>query len=74
MSLVLTAVGLPLAGIGLLFAIDRPLDMMRTVVNVCDDAVASVIVQKWNPDIRAEQDDEATEYEEVDPEASHGQA
>lgn len=72
MSLVLTAVGLPLAGIGLLFAIDRPLDMMRTVVNVCDDAATSVVIQNWNPDIRAEDDDVATEYEDVDPEASKG--
>jgi Na+/H+-dicarboxylate symporter len=63
------AAGIPSAGL-----VTMSLDMMRTVVNVCDDAVASVIVQKWNPDIRAEQDDEATEYEEVDPEASHGQA
>lgn len=72
MSLVLTAVGLPLAGIGLLFAIDRPLDMMRTVVNVVDDAAASVVVQAWNPEVRAEDDDTATEYQELEPEASHG--
>lgn len=71
MSLVLTAVGLPLAGIGLLFAIDRPLDMMRTVVNVVDDAAASVVVQRWNPEVRAEDDDLATEYEDVEPAASH---
>lgn len=72
MSLVLTAVGLPLAGIGLLFAIDRPLDMLRTVVNVCDDAATAVVVQNWNKDIRIEDDDEATEYEDVNPEASRG--
>lgn len=72
MSLVLTAVGLPLAGIGLLFAIDRPLDMMRTVVNVVDDATASVVIQAWNPEVRAEDDDAATEYQELEPGASHG--
>ena len=70
MSLVLTAVGLPLAGIGLLFAIDRPLDMMRTVVNVVDDAAASVVIQAWNPEVRAEEDDIATEYEEIGGEDS----
>ncbi len=72
MALVLTAVGLPLAGIGLLFAIDRPLDMLRTVVNVCDDAAASLIIQHWNRDIDPEEDDLVTEYEEVQPAASRG--
>lgn len=72
MALVLTAVGLPLEGIALLFAIDRPLDMMRTVVNVYGDGVTSRLVQTWNPDIKPEEDDLATEYEEVVPAASHG--
>jgi Na+/H+-dicarboxylate symporter len=72
MTLVLTAVGLPLEGIALLFAIDRPLDMMRTAVNVYGDAVASRIVQTWNPDIRPEEDDVATAYEEVEPKAAYG--
>ncbi len=72
MALVLTAVNLPLAGIGLLFAIDRPLDMMRTVVNVCDDAAASRVIQTLNPDIKPEEDDVVTEYEPLDPAASRG--
>ena len=59
MALVLTAVGLPLTGIGLLLAIDRPLDMLRTAVNVYGDATACRIVQTWNPSIRPEEDDEA---------------
>lgn len=72
MALVLTAVGLPLEGIALLFAIDRPLDMMRTVVNVYGDGVASRLVQTWNPDIKPEEDDLATAYEEVEPAAAYG--
>ena len=72
MALVLTAVGLPIAGIALLFAIDRPIDMLRTVINVYGDATTSRIVQTWNPDIKPEEDDQATEYEEVAPSASHG--
>ncbi|RMG23100.1 MAG: dicarboxylate/amino acid:cation symporter [Armatimonadetes bacterium] len=72
MTLVLTAVGLPLEGIALLFAIDRPLDMMRTAVNVYGDGVASRVVQTWNPDIRPEEDDIATAYEEVEPSAAYG--
>ena len=46
MAMVLSAVGLPLEGIGLLLAIDRPLDMCRTAVNVAGDGVASVVVAK----------------------------
>jgi len=61
MALVLTAVGLPLTGIGLLLAIDRPLDMLRTAVNVYGDASACRVVQTWNPSIRPEEDDEAEE-------------
>lgn len=45
LTLVLNAVGLPLEGIGLLLAIDRPLDMSRTVVNVWGDAVGCAVVE-----------------------------
>ncbi len=72
MALVLSAVGLPLEGIALLWAIDRPLDMCRTTINVYGDATTSRVVQTWNPDIRPEDDDLATEYEEVQPAAAHG--
>lgn len=48
MALVLSAVGLPLEGIGLLLAVDRPLDMFRTAVNVGGDAVGAVILSKWH--------------------------
>lgn len=51
MALVLQAVGLPLEGIGLLLAIDRPLDMCRTVVNVVGETVGAAIIQKNNPQI-----------------------
>lgn len=59
MALVLTAVGLPLTGIGLLLAIDRPLDMLRTSINVYGDLATCRVVQTWNPDIRQDQDEEA---------------
>jgi len=42
--IVLTAVGIPTEGIALIFAVDRPLDMLRTAVNVTGDtAIASII-------------------------------
>lgn len=45
LAMVLTAVHLPLEGIGFLLAIDRPLDMSRTVVNVWGDMVACAVVE-----------------------------
>jgi proton glutamate symport protein len=43
-SVILTAIGLPLEGIGLLLVTDRILDMMRTAVNVFSDTCCAVIV------------------------------
>jgi Na+/H+-dicarboxylate symporter len=45
-SVVLTAVGLPLEGIGLILAVDQLLDMFRTTVNVWSDTCGAVIVAK----------------------------
>lgn len=45
-SVILTAIGLPLEGIGLLLVTDRILDMMRTAVNVFSDTCCAVIVAK----------------------------
>ena len=44
MSVVLTAVGLPLEGVGLILAVDRILDMCRTVVNVFSDTCGTVVI------------------------------
>lgn len=44
--IVLGQAGIPEAGLALIFAIDRPLDMCRTVVNVTSDAAVAVIVAK----------------------------
>lgn len=41
---ILKAIGLPAEGIGLLFAVDRILDMMRTTVNVFSDSCCAVLV------------------------------
>ena len=44
--IVLGAAGIPEAGLALIFAVDRPLDMVRTITNVTSDATVSVIVAK----------------------------
>jgi len=43
---VLTQVGLPVEGIALILGVDRLLDMTRTAVNVCGDAVVTVVVAR----------------------------
>ena len=45
--IVLAQAGIPEAGLALIFAVDRPLDMCRTSVNVTGDASVSMLVAKW---------------------------
>jgi Na+/H+-dicarboxylate symporter len=46
LTLVLSTLGLPLAGVGLLLAIDPILDMMRTATNVTGQALVPVLIAK----------------------------
>ncbi|HEY4552058.1 MAG TPA: dicarboxylate/amino acid:cation symporter [Bacillaceae bacterium] len=50
LTMVLTAVNLPLEGIALIAGIDRVLDMFRTSVNVMGDASACVVVENFQKD------------------------
>jgi len=43
-AVILLAVGLPVEAVGVLFVVDRVLDMLRTSVNVLGDATAATIV------------------------------
>ena len=45
-SLILSAMGLPLEGLGLILAVDRLLDMCRTTVNVLGDSAVASIVER----------------------------
>lgn len=45
-AIILGAVGLPLEGIGLILAVDRILDMLRTAVNVFSDSCGAVIIAR----------------------------
>ena len=44
--IVLGQAGIPEAGLALIFAVDRPLDMCRTVINITGDATVSMTVAK----------------------------
>ncbi|MDR1886879.1 MAG: dicarboxylate/amino acid:cation symporter [Prevotellaceae bacterium] len=46
LTIVLTSVGIPAEGLALILGIDRPLDMLRTSVNVTGDAVVAAIIDK----------------------------
>lgn len=46
MLTILAALGLPLEGAALLLAVDRPLDMMRTVVNVWSDTCGAAVIAR----------------------------
>ncbi len=67
--IVLAQAGIPEAGLALIFAIDRPLDMCRTTVNVTGDAAVSLMVAKsvdmMGPPNVKEWDDEYHPEEEV---------
>jgi proton glutamate symport protein len=45
-SIILTAIGLPLEGVGIILAVDRVLDMCRTTVNVWSDSCGAVVVSR----------------------------
>ena len=45
--IVLSQAGIPEIGLALIFAIDRPLDMCRTAINVTGDATVSMFVNKF---------------------------
>jgi Na+/H+-dicarboxylate symporter len=45
-TVILSAIGLPLEGVGLILAVDRILDMCRTTVNVWSDSCGAVIIAK----------------------------
>lgn len=46
MAMVLTSVGIPAEGLALIIGVDRPLDMLRTAVNVTGDATVATIIDR----------------------------
>jgi proton glutamate symport protein len=57
-TLILTTIGLPLEGIGLILAVDRVLDMCRTAVNVLSDSTAAVVIARTEGEGRVLQRDD----------------
>ncbi len=48
MSIILSAVGLPLEGVAIILAVDRILDMFRTTANVFSDSCGAVIISRFD--------------------------
>jgi proton glutamate symport protein len=46
MSIILTSAGIPVEGVGIVFGVDRILDMSRTVVNMTGDSVGAVVISR----------------------------
>jgi Na+/H+-dicarboxylate symporter len=44
--MVLTEIGLPLEGVGIILGVDRILDMTRTMFNIVGDLMTTVVVAK----------------------------
>ncbi len=63
--IVLGAVGIPEGGLALIFAMDRPLDMMRTVTNVTGDATVSLVVAKSEDKLGNPQPNELDDFYQI---------
>ncbi|RKS84635.1 Na+/H+-dicarboxylate symporter [Orbus hercynius] len=60
LSATLGSVGIPLEGIGYIMGVERILDMGRTVVNVVGNALAAIVIARWEGMF---DDNKAREYE-----------
>lgn len=49
--IVLTSVGIPVEGLALILGVDRPIDMLRTAVNITGDTTVAAIVAKSEGDL-----------------------
>lgn len=49
LATILTGIGVPPAGVGLILGVDRILDMCRTVVNISGDLTACTVMDRWVP-------------------------
>ena len=47
LAMILTTIGIPVEGIGIIFGIDRLIDMVRTTVNLWGNSIATIIIIFW---------------------------
>ena len=47
LATILSSVGIPAQGVMLIVGVDRILDMCRTILNVCGDLVAAVVMNRF---------------------------
>lgn len=47
LATILSTIGVPPEGVGMILAVDRLLDMCRTTINVTGDLTATVVMQHW---------------------------
>ncbi|MGA0242328.1 MAG: dicarboxylate/amino acid:cation symporter [Candidatus Marinamargulisbacteria bacterium] len=47
LTMILTALGIPIEGLVIILGIDRLLDMLRTTVNLWGNTVAGLVITKW---------------------------
>lgn len=57
--MVLTSVGLPVEGLALILGVDRPLDMLRSSVNLTGDSAISCIIAHSEGELNADKKEEA---------------
>jgi Na+/H+-dicarboxylate symporter len=72
LTLTLSTLGLPLAGVGLLLAIDPILDMGRTAVNVAGQSLVPTIVAKREGILDVERFDSTSTADPLAPVAERG--
>jgi len=82
--IVLEAINVPAYGLALIFAVDRPLDMCRTAVNVTGDAAVTMLVagsvgklgspdvKDWDDNYQPESESESLPEAESSPEENDG--
>jgi Na+/H+-dicarboxylate symporter len=66
MVIVLTAVGLPVEGVGLVLTVDWLLDRFRTTVNVWGDSVGAAVIDRYERRPRGATPDVAAGHASVD--------
>ena len=69
LSMVLVQAGLPVEAISIIFGIDRILDMSRTVVNVCGDATATMVIAKSEGELNEDIFNDPNADADLDPDS-----